>query len=194
MSPESQSDRPTGILFLIGFMGSGKSWLSKRLSEQEGIPRYDLDEEIEREQGVSIGDYFSLHGEDAFRRTERDVLERLCERIQQSAGPESLRTGRPFAIVSTGGGTPCFGDNMEWMNANGTTVWIDTPKEILLDRLKRGREHRPLIRELDDPSLEAFVEDLSLRRRPFYAKAQVRWEGQGKGNETVDLGKIMEHA
>ena len=192
MSPDIHSVRSTGILFLIGFMGSGKSWLSQRLSEQEGIPRYDLDEEIEREQGVSIGEYFRLHGEDAFRRTERDVLERLCERIQNSADPEALQTGRPFAVVSTGGGTPCFGDNMEWMNAKGTTVWIDTPMEILIARLKRGREHRPLIRELDDPSLEAFIEDLSLRRRPFYAKAQARWEGEGK--ETVDMNKILEHA
>jgi shikimate kinase len=179
-------------MFLVGFMGSGKSWLARRISEREGIPRYDLDEEIEKEQGMSITDIFRIHGEQGFRVTEREVLERLCQRILEGEGDSVSIADRPLAVVATGGGTPCFPDNMEWMNANGTTVWIDTPKDLLLERLKRGRDHRPLIRGLDDRALEAYVDSAMEMRSPHYAKAQVRWGSDGW--EPLDLDKILEHA
>lgn len=189
----SRSEGGNGrILFLIGFMGSGKSWLSRRLSEQGGVPRYDLDEEIEREQGMTIGGYFGRHGEAAFRKTERETLERLCEKIRSVEAKSGDDPHGFAAVVSTGGGTPCFGDNMEWMNANGTTLWIDTPKEVLFERLKRGRAHRPLIRGLDDVGLEAYIASALESRRVFYAKARMHWLGDGK--ESLDLSKISEHA
>lgn len=192
MNPGRPSTDARRIVFLVGFMGSGKSWLARRISEREGIPRYDLDEEIETERGMSITDIFRIHGEQGFRVKEREVLERLCQRILEGEGDSVSIADRPLAVVATGGGTPCFADNMEWMNANGTTVWIDTPKDLLLERLKRGRDHRPLIRGLDDRALEAYVDSAMEMRSPFYAKAQVRWGSDGR--EPLDLDKILEHA
>ncbi len=192
MSPTNPYGGERRIVFLVGFMGSGKTWLSRRLSEHQGIPRYDLDEEIEREQGLSIGEFFHAHGESAFRKLERETLERLCENIRKQVSAEGSTKGRPVAVVSTGGGTPCFGDNMEWMNRNGLTVWLNTPKEIILARLGRGKAHRPLIAGLDDEGLEAFVSDTLEARRPHYAKAGLVWTGSG--DDTAELMKLLEHA
>lgn len=179
-------------MFLIGFMGSGKSWLSARISERMDIPRYDLDEEIEREQGLSIGEFFREHGEAAFRKLEREALERLCENILNRISIEGPIAHRPGAVVSTGGGTPCFGDNMDWMNRNGLTVWLNTPRELILARLSRGRAHRPLIAGLDNEALEAFVSEMLEARKPHYAKARLEWTGGG--HETAELVKLLEHA
>ena len=176
-------------------MASGKSWLSRRLAEQTGIPAFDLDEVIEREQGMEVVEYFRTHGEASFRSLERGTLERLCATIRGVHGEEALekRDRFPFlAVVATGGGTPCFGDNMDWMNRNGLTLWLDTPLDVLNRRLVVGAENRPLLKGLDAQGIEEAIASLMDARRPFYGKARVRWTGDS--NDLAGLIEILEDA
>jgi shikimate kinase len=192
VSPRESADGLRRIVFLLGFMGAGKSFLSHRISELGGIPRYDLDEEIERTQGMTIDELFEVHGEAAFRTLERAELERLCAGVRRVAEGRDTDSGGLLAVVSTGGGTPCFGDNMEWMKGNGLTVWVNTPKDVLLERLKRGRAHRPLIKGLDDKGLESFVDALLEARSPYYSKSHLEW--RVGVDDTMELMKLLEHA
>ena len=123
-------------IFLIGFMGSGKTTLGKKLARVLGYDFVDLDKVIEEESGVSVPDYFSRHGEDAFRQLERD-----CLRTRLPAGP---------VVVATGGGAPCYFDNMDWMNEHGVTVYLMLPPGVLASRLN-GSRNRPLISGLSGP-------------------------------------------
>jgi shikimate kinase len=156
-------------IFLLGFMGCGKTYWGKRLAERLGVPFLDLDAYLEAQEGRSIADIFSTDGEPAFRMLERDYLHQL-----------------PFAagVVATGGGLPCFFDNMDWMNAHGHTIFLDTPVELLVRRLAPGRAHRPLLRDLSEAELPAFIEARLAVRLPFYNQAKRRV--QQTENMTVD--------
>lgn len=149
----------TRHLFLIGFMGSGKSWWGRALAEHSGQPFIDLDAFVEASAGQSIAGIFAEAGETGFRLLEHDCLRRLAT--------------LPPAIVATGGGTPCFFDNMDWMNRQGRTAYLQTPPEVLFERLRTQREHRPLLRNLDDAGLQAFIRERLDAREPFYRQAQV---------------------
>src|SRR5258706_8334488 len=109
--------------FLIGLMGSGKSFWAERLSNILHIPAFHLDDEIEKEERRTIAEIFAEQGENYFRIKESEVLKSF-------AGKENF-------ILSTGGGTPCFHNNMKWMNDHGITAWIDEPVEIIEERLKK---------------------------------------------------------
>ena len=98
-------------IFLIGYMGSGKTTLGKKLATKLELPFIDTDEEIVKQIGMSITEYFSQHGEDAFRTLEREQLRKFAENA---------------AVISTGGGAPCFFDNMEWIRANGYACLLYT--------------------------------------------------------------------
>lgn len=100
------------LYFLIGFMGAGKTTLGKRLARQAALPFIDLDVYIETNSGKSISALFAAIGETAFRALEREALERLTATHEAQS-----------AIISCGGGTPCFNDNMAWMNDHGTTIY-----------------------------------------------------------------------
>ncbi|MBE7179186.1 MAG: shikimate kinase, partial [Mucilaginibacter polytrichastri] len=108
-------------VFLIGFMGSGKTTAGKKLAAHLNRPFIDLDHVFERRYGSTIEAYFALYGEDAFRRAESELL-------KTTAYPDD-------AIISTGGGAPCFFDNIEWMNSQGLTIYIELPVKVLADRL-----------------------------------------------------------
>ena len=146
-------------IFLIGFMGSGKTTSGKRLSAALNIPFFDLDHQIAAATNLSIADYFARYGEDAFRELEWDTL-------QTYAYPESC-------VISTGGGSPCYFDNMDWMNANGLTVFIDLPPLALVKRLEPGKHKRPLLKDLDEEAMLQFVTEKLNARLPFYNKAKV---------------------
>ena len=124
--------RPTKI-FLIGLMGSGKSYWGRHLAMHFRYPFLDLDKGIEIAEQKTISEIFENMGEQYFRQVERDTLHK------QSAQYSKF-------IMSCGGGTPCFFDNMEWMKANGTVVWLNPSMEVLAGRLLAGREKRPLIK------------------------------------------------
>ena len=147
-------------IYLIGFMGVGKTHWGKILSNKLGVPFYDLDELITEQEGRSINEIFEEDGEEYFRTKERDVLREFSEEN------ESM-------LLSCGGGAPCFYNNIRFMNEMGVTVWINTPPEILLGRLRQGKEKRPLLKDLSDEQLKAYIVKKNADRRMYYEQAKV---------------------
>ena len=148
----------TGI-FLVGFMGSGKSHWGKIWSACHNLPFYDLDEIIEKNEGMSINNIFEVRGEPYFRSSETETL-------------HAMKPYKKF-IVACGGGTPCFNNNMEWMNANGTTIFLDTSASTIASRLAKESTNRPLLKGLAQPELGLYIEKLILERKPFYHQARI---------------------
>lgn len=147
-------------IFIIGFMGSGKTTLGKKLSKIAKIPFIDLDQHIVDTSGMSISDYFKLYGEEGFRRLEEQIL-------------KSIPTDT-CAIVSTGGGAPCFSDNMTWMNGNGLTLYLNLPPKALQSRLiSSDKTTRPLLSTMNDDELLDYIEDKLKSRSAFYEKAKI---------------------
>lgn len=147
----------TQHVFLLGFMGSGKSHWGRVVAEKTGRPFADLDVLIEERQGKTIPEIFAESGEAGFRELERKYLHTLAD--------------FPPSIVATGGGAPCFFDNMDWMKRNGLTVYLKTPPEILLERLKKGLDRRPLLKNLNESERYDFVQNLLQERELFYLRA-----------------------
>jgi shikimate kinase len=150
-------------LFLLGMMGSGKTYWVKKLSKKLKTGGYDLDFLIESHEERTIAEIFAEDGEEYFRKSESKILRWFGEK-------------KSF-VMAAGGGTPCFHDNMEWMNKQGITVWIDEPIETLVERLKPEKEHRPLIKNLSDAELGDFLSGKLAERMPWYAQAKHRLQG-----------------
>lgn len=140
-------------------MGAGKSYWGKQLAEHLELPFYDLDDVIVESEEMSISDIFATKGEDYFRQKESFWLRELSE-------------GDNF-LISCGGGVPCFQDNMDVMNERGTTIWLNPELAVIVDRLKRKKSKRPLIADLPDDEIMAFVEKKLAERQPFYQQAQI---------------------
>lgn len=146
-------------LFLVGYMGCGKSTLGRRLARRLGAEFADTDTLIERQEGATVADLFQYEGEERFRELERGMLEHL---IADSAA----------AVISTGGGAPVWKDNMERMNAVGTTIFLHRSAEQIIRRLSPyGRQKRPRLRGLNDEELLAFMTRDMAVREPFYSQA-----------------------
>lgn len=144
-------------IFLLGYMGSGKSYIGKRLSDKLGYDFLDMDNQIEEKEGKSISEIFDKKGEVYFRKLERRTLEELIQREEP-------------AVVSLGGGTPCYGDNMELIkNASDiASFYLKLNITNLTDRLDKEKEHRPMISHLEDrEKLEEFIRK-HLFERGFY--------------------------
>ena len=147
-------------IFLIGFMGCGKSHWGKQLSEKLQIPFFDLDEKVEENEGKTVTEIFAEYGEEYFRLLEKDVLHLLTE------SHESF-------IMATGGGTPCFYNTIDYLNAKGTTVWINCSVDCLFQRLKKEKEKRPLIRSISDAELKTYIIKKYSTRKIYYRKAKL---------------------
>ncbi len=145
-------------IFLIGFMGSGKSTLGRKLAKLLGYELIDLDKLIELEVGMSILDYFEQYGEGAFRRLERDLLQNINH-------PKKV-------VFATGGGTPCYFDTMDWMNKNGITIYIALKVPVLANRLRNAKIDRPLIKNMQEGELTEFLTKNLAEREVFYNKAK----------------------
>lgn len=146
-------------IFLIGYMGSGKTTLGKKLATKLELPFIDTDEEIVKQIGMSITEYFIQHGEDAFRALEREQLRKFSENA---------------AIISTGGGAPCFFDNMEWIRANGYVVYLQMSPKALFDRLSQSKLHkRPILIGKSPEELRLFIEEKLIEREPYYTQAHL---------------------
>lgn len=140
-------------------MGSGKSHWGKIWAAEYKLGFVDLDEAIETEEGKSVVDIFESKGEEYFRDLEAKKLREMG----------SLKN----TIVACGGGTPCFKDNMQWMNENGITIYISASPDEILRRLAKGQEQRPLIKKLNPAELLFFIEQKLKEREPFYKQANI---------------------
>lgn len=153
-------------------MGCGKSTIGRQIAERLFWRFVDLDEAIEDHTGKRIAHIFEDEGEQAFRELER-------EQLQLTAADD-----RP-AIIATGGGTPVFSDNMDWINAHGLSIYLRTPPAVLAERLFTERYQRPLLARINSPEeLVERLDKLIFRRRRFYEQAQVIYE-QRTGTEPV---------
>jgi len=150
-------------IFLIGFMGCGKSTLGKKLAGKLGYDFIDLDHQLEKEIDDSVSNYFATHGEEGFRLQEKKTL-------QEYNYP-------PNIVVATGGGAPCYFDNMDWMNANGTTVYIEMTPAGLAKRLEGGKDKRPLLKDLNEAQMVDFIKNKLSEREPFYKSAAIVADG-----------------
>jgi shikimate kinase len=146
-------------IFLVGLMGSGKSYWTKQLAKKLKTGGYDLDDLIEVKEEKTIAEIFTEDGEDYFRKVESTVLKWFAE--------------KKTYVLATGGGAPCFFDNMAWMNKQGITIWLDEPLTAIAARLAPEKAHRPLIAKLSDSELIAFLEKQRADRLPFYSAAQI---------------------
>lgn len=147
-------------IFLIGFMGSGKTYWGRELSKKLGIPFFDLDEMIVAAKGKSINAIFAEEGEEQFRLVEMETLHLISE------SHESF-------VMATGGGAPCYYNNIEYMTRSGMAVWINCSIETLFRRLSQEKERRPLIRDLGDDQLKSYILKKYADRRIYYEQATV---------------------
>ncbi|MDN5283795.1 MAG: shikimate kinase [Mucilaginibacter sp.] len=143
--------------FLVGFMGCGKTTWGRKLAAKLGYEFIDLDHALEAKAGMSIAEYFSSFGEDAFRQLESDVL-------KQTEYPENV-------VVSTGGGLPCFFDHMQWMNTNGQTLYIKLSPKTLADRLENSKTVRPVLQGKKGEELVEFITGKLAEREDYYLQA-----------------------
>lgn len=147
-------------LFLVGYMGCGKSTLGRKLARRLGMAFVDTDHLLEQQEGAAVADIFRYEGEERFREAERDVLERVI-----AAGADT--------VVSTGGGLPVWRDNMARMNQAGVTVYLQRSPDGIASRLTPfGRRKRPRLRGLSDAELVAFMTRDMADREPFYMQAR----------------------
>ncbi|HLT88839.1 MAG TPA: shikimate kinase [Sphingobacterium sp.] len=149
-------DKP---IFLIGFMGSGKTTLGKKLANHLNLKFIDLDHLIVERIGMSIPAYFTQYGEQQFRELESQILK---------------EQGGEQAVISAGGGTPCFFDNMQWILENGISIYLHLTPKALHNRLQQSNiASRPALRGLRDEALLQFIEEKLDERAPFYRQAHI---------------------
>ena len=144
-------------IFLIGYMGSGKTSLGEKLAYKLEHEFIDLDAHIEKEEGRTISQIFEEDGEDYFRKLERVYLHRIIDKED--------------VIISTGGGTPCFFDNMEQMNEYGKTIYINMHPKALIPRLKSSAVTRPLLEGKDEKEMLDYIFQSLRERERDYNKA-----------------------
>jgi shikimate kinase len=147
-------------IFLIGFMGSGKTHWGKQLSQRLQLSFFDLDEVIVQAEQQNIPDIFATKGEEYFRNKEKEMLEKLVDE-------------NTSMVVSCGGGTPCFFNNIEFMKKYGTVVWLNTAVNVLLGRLMKERNLRPLLKDISDEELRNYIMRKLNERRMYYEQADV---------------------
>lgn len=153
-------------LFILGFMATGKSTLGKKAAKRIQLPFLDLDHCIEELARQSISEIFAAHGEQHFRSTESTVLQNLALQAP--------------SLIATGGGTPCHNNNMDFILQNGWSIYLQTPPERLLGRLRQQRSQRPLLAQLSDAELKGFIDKKLEERNPFYEQADFVIVNNGK--------------
>ena len=145
-------------IFLIGYMGAGKTTLGKALAREMNLSFIDLDWHIEGRFHKTVSEVFAERGEDGFRELERQMLHEVAEFED--------------VIISTGGGTPCFFDTMDFMCEHGSTVFLNASQDTLLRRLKAAKQSRPLLRNKSDEELMDFIRNALEVRLPYYIRAE----------------------
>jgi shikimate kinase len=151
------------IVYIIGFMGSGKTTAGKKLASMLGWTFIDLDKKIEEYTGKKIPELFSFNGEEYFRSIESEILRKL--------------KFRKDVVISTGGGTPCHGDNMDFMLENGLTLYLKLTPAQLNSRLSEKKGDRPLLKDIANDDLQTFIENRLTLREKHYSRAEIQLDG-----------------
>ena len=146
-------------IFLIGFMGSGKTTIGRCLAEQIGFDFVDTDHFIEIQQGMTVSEVFARYGEAVFREMEHNILLEI-QKLDK-------------VVVSTGGGMPCYSNNMDIMRSCGKVVYLKTSPQALTQRLLHLQNERPLIKGKTEKELQQYIVEKLSEREPFYSHAQI---------------------
>ena len=160
---------------LFGYMGSGKSAIGSALANDLGLPFFDLDTLIEDSEGTSVQKLFAKKGELFFRKKEAEVLEEFLAAHDQY-------------VLATGGGTPCYGNNLFFLEKSEMlTIYLQTPIPVLASRLKKEKSHRPMISHLDDHEMIEFIGKHIFERSAYYTQAKYHISCEEK-----DVDEIVE--
>lgn len=158
-------------IFIIGFMGTGKSHWGIQWAKENDLEFFDMDALIEKEEQASVVDIFEKAGEDYFRVKEASLLRDLLKNDN--------------CIISCGGGAPCFYDNINLMNQNGTTVYLTASPQYILEKVLLEKEKRPIINHINEAELLFFIEQKLKERTPFYNQATISLNA-----ETLDIKSL----
>jgi len=161
------------MIYVIGYMGSGKTTIASELSNILNLPHVDTDKEIQKKTSHTIDEIFKNFDEIYFRKIEKDIL-------------TSIKGNK---IVSTGGGLPTYSDNMKYIKKNGKSIYLKTPIQILHDRLKNNLYNRPLIKNIKTSDLKIFIKKQIQEREYFYKQADYILETKDISKEEI-LRKI----
>lgn len=151
-------------IFIIGYMACGKTTFGRALAKTLGKQFIDLDFFIEQRFRKSISEIFNTRGEDAFRKIEANMLRETAEMLD--------------VVIACGGGTPCFFDNIDFMNSKGTTVFLTASPERILARLMANSARRPLMAGKSEQEIRARIDADMKLRLPFYSKAKITHIGE----------------
>ena len=168
-------------IILIGYMGAGKTTIGKALSKELGIIFYDLDWYIESRMRKTVSEIFAERGEEGFRKIEYNMLHEVAEFED--------------VIISCGGGTPCFFDNMDYLNQQGLTVYLKAEPEVLYKHLQMAKVERPLLKGKSKEELLTFIKEQLEKREPFYTMARYTLDVSLMDNYEkikISVGKIKE--
>ncbi len=160
-------------IYLVGYMGAGKTTAAKRLANRLGWDVADTDDLFEAKYRISVCDFFRKYDEDLYRKLESQVL-KSTETLSKT-------------VISTGGGTACYFDNMEWMNQHGLTIFMCISPEAVVDRLMIAKRKRPLAEGKTEEELAAFVSQHYASRLSFYEQARLTVKA-----ENLDLDGLIE--
>ena len=160
-------------IYIVGYMGAGKTTAARRLAQRMGWEVVDTDALFEEKYKISVNDFFNKYDEPLYRKLESEVLK----------ATESL----DHVVVSTGGGTACFFDNMDWMNQHGLTIFLRISPQAAVDRVIHSRHKRPLVEGKSEEELTEFVSQHYASRLPFYEQARITAK-----SEDFDIERLME--
>ncbi len=159
-------------IYICGYMGAGKSSLSKRLASKLGWTAFDLDDIFEEKYKIRVRDFFDKYDEPLFRKLESALLKETSQIIK--------------GVIATGGGTPCFYDNMEWMNVNGITIFVEVSCKTAVNRILNSKKKRPLTMNMTENELMQYVEKHYCNRLHYYNLSQVIVKG-----ESLDMEELL---
>jgi len=163
-------------IFIIGYMGAGKTSVGRSLAQRMNLNYIDTDQYIEKRYRKKVSEIFASEGEERFREIEHRILLEVSEF-------EDI-------VISTGGGLPCFYDNMTHMNQTGVTIYLDVPVEELADRLKISKNIRPVLKKRSGNELIEFVNEHLSARKPFYERANI-WYKAGSMYSKEDIERLV---
>lgn len=158
-------------VFLVGFMGAGKTTFGQQLAQQLDYKFVDTDRLIEEHLQTTIADYFEKEGENAFRAIETQILHNIGTTEN--------------TVIATGGGLPCYNNNMAWMNGHGITIYMKQTVEELANRLIIQKNNRPLIKSVQNNDLPAYIKGLLQTREGYYLQCKYEFSGPFISPQTV---------